>query len=92
MNGLTVTPMPFTYRKMMLTYGGDRPDVGHGFGAHFRVEPRDTTSDIRVIDYCLSIPGGQYHRHLVDYGFVLARGVAMGLFTLGYGRQQVSRA
>jgi asparagine synthase (glutamine-hydrolysing) len=60
----------FTYRKLMLTHGGDRPDVGHAFSAHFGVEPRDPTSDIRVIDYCLGIPGNQFLRGGTDRALV----------------------
>jgi asparagine synthase (glutamine-hydrolysing) len=60
----------FTYRKLMLTHGGDRPDVGHAFSAHFGVEPRDPTSDIRVIDYCLGIPGSQFLRQGTDRSLV----------------------
>ncbi|MGH7503206.1 MAG: asparagine synthase-related protein [Longimicrobiales bacterium] len=60
----------FTYRMLMLTHGGDRPDVGHAFGAHFGVEPRDPTSDVRVIEYCLGIPGDQYLRGGTDRSLV----------------------
>jgi asparagine synthase (glutamine-hydrolysing) len=51
------------YRVLALTAGGDAPDVTHSLRARFGVETRDPTSDIRVVDYCLGIPGDQYLRH-----------------------------
>ena len=60
----------FTYRALMLTAGGDGPDVNHCYRAHFGVEARDPTSDIRVVEFCLGIPGDQYLRNGVDRSLI----------------------
>lgn len=48
------------YRRGVLMSAADGPDVHQGFRARFGVETRDPTADIRVIEFCLSIPGSQY--------------------------------
>lgn len=48
------------YRRGVLTSAADGPDLHQGFRGRFGVETRDPTADIRVIEFCLSIPGSQY--------------------------------
>jgi len=50
------------YRILALEAGADGLDVPHLFRAFRGIEMRDPTADIRVIDYCLSIPADQYLR------------------------------
>lgn len=49
------------YRQSVLT-AGDALDYTHGLRSWVGVETRDPTSDTRVVDYCLGLPGPQYLR------------------------------
>ncbi len=50
------------YRVQVLTATGDGPDIPHTFRARYGVEGRDPTVDVRVVEFCLAIPGSQYLR------------------------------
>lgn len=47
------------YRAAVLS-AGDALDFTHGMRAWSGVETRDPTSDVRVVEFCLGIPGSQY--------------------------------
>lgn len=49
------------YRAAVLS-AGDALDWTHAARAWFGVETRDPTSDRRVVEFCLAIPGSQYMR------------------------------
>ena len=51
------------YRRATLTSAADGPDFNQGYRSRFGVETRDPTCDLRVIDFCLSIPPSQYLRN-----------------------------
>lgn len=51
-----------THRIAILTAAGDAADLESGLRGWFGVESRDPTADLRVVDYCLSIPDTQYLR------------------------------
>jgi asparagine synthase (glutamine-hydrolysing) len=48
------------FRISILTGGGDAPDLDSAMRPWFGIETRDPTGDLRVVNYCLAIPGGQY--------------------------------
>ncbi|TFG54323.1 MAG: asparagine synthetase B [Gemmatimonadales bacterium] len=54
------------YRVQVLTATGDGPDIPHTFRARYGVEGRDPTVDVRVVEFCLAIPGSQYLREGQD--------------------------
>jgi asparagine synthase (glutamine-hydrolysing) len=49
-------------RVQVLTATGDGPDIPHTFRARYGIETRDPTVDVRVVEFCLAIPGSQYLR------------------------------
>jgi asparagine synthase (glutamine-hydrolysing) len=51
------------YRILALEAAGDGPDVTHAFRTRYGIDTLDPTSDIRVIDFCLSVPSTQYLRN-----------------------------
>ncbi len=51
-----------SYRVQVLTATGDGPDIPHTFRARYGIEGRDPTVDVRVVEFCLAIPGSQYLR------------------------------
>lgn len=50
------------FRIAALTAGVDAMDAYSAFRPWFGVETRDPTADLRVVEYCFSIPGSQYLR------------------------------
>ena len=48
------------YRIAILRGGADVLDTYSGFRPWFGIETRDPTGDMRVIEYCFSVPGSQY--------------------------------
>jgi asparagine synthase (glutamine-hydrolysing) len=60
----TVERMPADeYRLHVLASGGDALDTYHAMRAWYRLETRTPTTDVRVIEFCVSLPGSQYLRH-----------------------------
>lgn len=58
------------YRIAVLNGPADGPDTYSGFRAWFGVETRDPTADLRVVDYCFSIPAAQYLRNGISRALV----------------------
>jgi asparagine synthase (glutamine-hydrolysing) len=54
------------YRVALLRAPADAPDIYCGYRARFGLETRDPTADLRVVEYCLAIPGSQYLHHGVS--------------------------
>ncbi|MEZ4585792.1 MAG: asparagine synthase-related protein [Gemmatimonadales bacterium] len=54
------------YRAMALTAAADAPDLDNAARAQFGIETRSPACDLRVVNYCLAIPGSQYLRNGVS--------------------------
>jgi len=50
------------YRYHVLSLAADGFDLPHSFRGWFPIETRESPTDLRLIDFCLSIPGSQYMR------------------------------
>ena len=50
----------FEYRLRGLTGPADGYDVAHSFRSWVPVETREPAADVRVVEFCLAIPGTQY--------------------------------
>jgi asparagine synthase (glutamine-hydrolysing) len=51
------------YRLQILASGGDGLDAFHCMRAWHPVETRTPTTDVRVIEFCMAVPGSQYLRN-----------------------------
>jgi asparagine synthase (glutamine-hydrolysing) len=51
------------YRFRVLAAGGDGFDVAHSLRGWFPIETREAPTDLRVVEFCLAIPGSQYLRN-----------------------------
>jgi asparagine synthase (glutamine-hydrolysing) len=54
------------YRFRVLAAGGDGFDVAHSLRGLFPIETREAPTDLRVVEFCLAIPGSQYLRNGSD--------------------------
>jgi asparagine synthase (glutamine-hydrolysing) len=50
------------YRYHVLASGGDGLDVYHSLRGWFPIETREATTDLRVVEFCLALPGTPYLR------------------------------
>jgi asparagine synthase (glutamine-hydrolysing) len=51
------------YRYRVLAAGGDGLDVYHSLRGWFPIETREAPTDLRVVEFCLGIPGEPYLRN-----------------------------
>ena len=58
------------YRVTVLRGGADVLDTYSGFRPWFGIETRDPTGDLRVVEYCFSVPGSQYLHHGVTRSLI----------------------
>jgi asparagine synthase (glutamine-hydrolysing) len=54
------------YRYRLLTASGDGFDVAHTLRAWFGIETREAATDLRVVEFCVAVPGSQYMRGTRD--------------------------
>lgn len=54
------------YRYRLLTATGDGFDVAHTLRSWFGIETREAATDLRVVEFCVAIPGSQYMRGTRD--------------------------
>lgn len=59
---LRVWPDSRAYRYALFLNADIRSDIERGYEALYQVQERDPTADLRLVEFCLSIPEEQYFR------------------------------
>jgi asparagine synthase (glutamine-hydrolysing) len=58
------------FRLTVLAGGADVYDLYSGFRPWFGIETRDPTADLRVVEFCMAVPGSQYLREGVTRSLI----------------------